>query len=329
MAAVTEPQTLREAILYFADYDNCRKAVEAIRWPDAKVTCPTCGGDNVTWLATQKRYKCYGKHPRAQFSLKVGTLFEDSAIGFEKWLPALWLLTNCKNGISSYELARALGVTQKTAWFMLARLRMALQSDTEKFDGQVEVDETFIGGQARFMHKHKRDRVMKGKKAGRAHLTTVVGAIKRGTADSPSQAAVRVVPSTRRKDVMPFVREHVNAENAILYTDALRSYEQSGNWRGSTPEFDHQVIDHAISYVQGDIHTNTTENFWALVKRMLKGTYVSTEPFHLFRYLDEQVFRFNNRKATDAMRFALGLKGILNKRLTYVALTGSELPQTC
>ena len=324
----SDPKTLQEAIIYFADYDHCRQAVEAVRWPSGKVTCPTCGSDNVTWLATQRRYKCYGKHPKAQFSLKVGTIFEDSAVGLEKWLPALWLVTNCKNGISSYELARALGVTQKTAWFMLSRLRLALQSDTDKFHGVVEVDETFIGGQARFMHRHKRERVMKGKKAGRAHLITVVGAIKRGTADGPSRAAVRVVPNTRRESVMPFVREHVHAEHAILYTDALRSYEQSGNWLGSTPEFDHKVIDHAIAYVQGDIHTNTTENFWALVKRMLKGTYISVEPFHLFRYLDEQVFRFNNRKATDAMRFALGLKGILNKRMTYTAITGSELPQT-
>jgi transposase-like protein len=128
---------------------------------------------------------------------------------------------------------------------------------------------------------------------------------------------------------MPFVREHVNAENAILYTDALRSYEQHGKWIGSQPEFVHQVIDHAVAYVQGDIHTNTTENFWALVKRMLRGTYISVEPFHLFRYLDEQVFRFNNRKGTDAMRFALALKGIINKRLTYAVLTGSEVPQTC
>src|SRR5688500_6738042 len=329
MAGANDPKTLREAILHFADYANCRNAVEAVRWPDGKVTCPTCGSDNVTWLANQRRYKCYGKHPKAQFSLKVGTIFEDSAVGLEKWLPALWLVTNCKNGISSYELARALGVTQKTAWFMLSRLRLALQSDTEKFDGQVEVDETFIGGQARYMHKSKRDRVMGSKKAGRSHLTTVVGAIKRGTADSPSQAAVRVVPSTRREHVMPFVREHVNAENAILYTDALRSYEQQGKWIGATPEFTHQVIDHAIAYVRDDVHTNTTENFWALVKRMLKGTYISVEPFHLFRYLDEQVFRFNNRKGTDAMRFALALKGIINKRLTYTALIGSELPQTC
>jgi transposase-like protein len=213
---------------------------------------------------------------------------------------------------------------------MLHRIRLAMQAGgfEKKFEGRVEVDETFIGGQARFMHKHKRDRVMKGKKAGRAHLTTVIGAIRRGKDGEPSQAAASVVPSTRREHVMPFVREHVHAEQAILYTDALRSYEQSGNWRGSNPEFDHKLIDHAIAYVQGDVHTNTTENFWALVKRMLKGTYVSTEPFHLFRYLDEQVFRFNNRKKTDAMRFMLGLKGIINKRLTYTALIGSELPQT-
>ena len=121
------PKTLREAILFFADYQNCRKAVEAIRWPDGVVKCPHCGSDNVAYLETQKRYKCYAKHPKAQFSLKVGTIFEDSPIGFEKWLPALWLVTNCKNGISSYELGRALGVTQKTAWFMLSRLRLALK----------------------------------------------------------------------------------------------------------------------------------------------------------------------------------------------------------
>jgi transposase-like protein len=147
------PRTLREAIIYFADYENCRRAVEAIRWPDGVVRCPTCGSERVTYLATQKRYKCYGKHPRAQFSLKVGTVFEDSPLGLEKWLPALWLLTGCKNGISSYELARALGVTQKSAWFMLHRLRLALQSDSGgKLGGDVELDETFIGGKARNMH---------------------------------------------------------------------------------------------------------------------------------------------------------------------------------
>jgi transposase-like protein len=157
----SDPKNLREAILYFADYDNGRKAVEAIRWPDGKVTCPTCGSENVTWLASQKRYKCYAKHPKAQFSLKVGTIFEDSALGFDKWLPALWLLTNCKNGISSYELARALGVTQKSAWFMLSRLRLALKGGETggKLRGTVEGDETFIGGKARNMSRAKKRRM--------------------------------------------------------------------------------------------------------------------------------------------------------------------------
>src|SRR5262245_4220634 len=186
--AATEPQTLQQAILFFSDYANCRRAVMEIRWPDGVVRCPHCGSDKVAYLATQRRFKCYGNHPKAQFSLKVGTIFEDSAIGLEKWLPALWLVVNCKNGISSYELSRALGVTQKTAWFMLSLLRFALQSDTEKFDGHVEVDETFIGGQARYMHKAKRDRVLKTK-TGRSHRTVVVGAIKRSADGKPSQAA--------------------------------------------------------------------------------------------------------------------------------------------
>src|SRR2546422_1484385 len=159
--ASKQPTTLREAILFFADYENCRKAVEAIRWPDGVIRCPTCGSDNVSYLANQRRWKCYENHPRKQFSLKVGTLFEDSPLGLEKWLPALWLVTNCKNGVSSYELARALGVTQPTAWFMLSRLRLALQSaHGGKMDGTVEADETYIGGKARYMHISKKRRVM-------------------------------------------------------------------------------------------------------------------------------------------------------------------------
>src|SRR5438477_4604566 len=178
MATDRAPKTLREAILFFAEYENCHKAVTAIRWPDGVVKCPTCGSDHVTYLASQRRFKCYAKHPKAQFSLKVGTIFEDSPIGLEKWLPALWLLTNCKNGISSYELARALGVTQKTAWFMLSRLRMALHAgDGGKLDGTVEVDETYIGAKGRNMHISKRRRLgmskgnsMVGKEIGRAHV---------------------------------------------------------------------------------------------------------------------------------------------------------------
>lgn len=321
MSSKSAPKTLRDAILFFAEYENCRKAVEAIRWPDGVVRCPSCDSDRVTYLATQRRYKCYGKHPKAQFSLKVGTIFEDSAIGLEKWLPALWLLTTCKNGISSYELARALGVTQKTAWFMLSRLRLALQGeDGGKLGGDVEVDETYIGGKARNMHPAKRARFKAAR--GMVNKTAVMGLLARNT-EKGSQVRTHMVEGVRALHLEPHVLKHVQVGSNV-YTDALRSYRglrESG--------FVHNVIDHAEAYVDGQVHTNGLENFWSLLKRTLSGTYVAVEPFHLFRYLDEQSFRFNNRKMTDAERFVLALKGIIGKRLTYTALIGSELPQTC
>lgn len=323
MASASEPKTLREAIIFFADYANCRKAVEAIRWPDGVVRCPHCGSDAVTYLENVKRYKCYAKHAKSQFSLKVGTIFEDSALGFEKWLPALWLLTNCKNGISSYELARALGVTQKSAWFMLSRLRLALQDKTGgKLAGDVEVDETYIGGRARNMHaSRKRAMGHMGKSAGFKGKAAVMGLLQRNT-KGESRVQTHVIANNKRSQLQPVIREQVT-EGANVYTDALMSY------RGLDANYIHGVIDHAEAYVDGQVHTNGLENFWSLLKRAIRGTYVNVEPFHLFRYLDEQSFRFNNRAMNDAARFALALKGIINKRLTYVALTGSELPQTC
>lgn len=320
--ATKQPKTLRDAILFFAEYENCRKAVEAIRWPDGVVKCPSCGSDHVTYLETQRRYKCYAKHPKAQFSLKVGTIFEDSPVGLEKWLPALWLITTCKNGISSYELARALGVTQKTAWFMLSRLRLALQSESGgKLGGEVEADETFIGGKARNMHAAKRKRLGISQSQSMIGKVAVMGLLQRH--GDGSQVRTQVIANRKKHQLEQIVGENVEA-GAALYTDALRSYD-----RMEARGYIHKVIDHAETYVDGQVHTNGLENFWSLLKRALKGTYVSVEPFHLFRYLDEQAFRFNNRKMTDALRFSLALKGIINKRLTYSALTGSELPQTC
>ena len=317
------PKTLREAILFFANYDNCRKAVEAIRWPDGVVKCPTCGSERVTYLENQRRWKCYEKHPKAQFSLKVGTIFEDSAIGLEKWLPALWLVTNCKNGISSYELARALGVTQKTAWFMLSRLRLALQAEHGgKLNGEVEADETFIGGKARNMHAAKRKRLGISQSRSMIGKVAVMGLLARHDEDG-SSVRLQVISNRKKHQLEATIGANVEVGSSI-YTDALRSYD-----RMAARGYVHGVIDHAETYVSGQIHTNGLENFWSLLKRAIKGTYVSVEPFHLFRYLDEQSFRFNNRKGSDAMRFALALKGILGRRLTYTALTGSELPQTC
>ena len=323
MATDTAPKTLREAILFFADYENCRKAVEAIRWPEGVVRCPTCDSDHVTYLASVRRYKCYAKHPKAQFSLKVGTIFEDSAIGLEKWLPALWLLTNCKNGISSYELARALGVTQKTAWFMLSRLRLALQSESGgKMSGHVEADETYIGGKARFMHADKRRRLNVKRGRSLAGKIAVMGLLARHGKDGHSVVRIAVAPNVRKETLQANILTNVRRGSKV-YTDFLLSYD------GLDSDYTHHVIDHAEAYVDGEVHTNSCENFWSLLKRAIKGTYVSVEPFHLFRYLDEQAFRFNNRVINDAERFAIALKGIINKRLTYSALTGSELPQTC
>lgn len=323
MATETAPKTLREAIIFFADYENCHRAVVDIRWPDGVVRCPRCGSDHVTYLATQRRWKCYGGHPQAQFSLKVGTVFEDSPLPLSKWLPALWLLCNCKNGISSYELARALGVTQKTAWFMLHRLRLALQSkDGGKLGGEVEADETYIGGKARNMHASKRKRLNVKRGRSIAGKVAVMGLLERHGNGGKSRVRTEILDGLRKHTVQAHVRNHVEA-GSVLHTDAFSSYD------GLSAEYQHNVIDHAECYVNGNVHTNGCENFWSLLKRAIKGTYVSIEPFHLFRYLDEQAFRFNERIGNDAERFVLGLNGILNKRLTYKALIGSELPQTC
>jgi len=222
-AANTAPTTLQQAILFFSVYEHCRKAVESIRWPDGTVVCPNCGSERVTYLEKQRRYKCYETHPRAQFSLKVGTVFEDSAIGLEKWLPALWLLTNCKSGISSYELARALGVTQKTAWFMLSRLRLALQStDGGKLSGEVEVDDTYIGGKARNMHAEKRKRLGFSPRRSMINKVAVMGLLERH--GDGSKVRTLVLSGRKTNDFQPRVREHVEP-GSMIHTDAHLSYQ--------------------------------------------------------------------------------------------------------
>jgi transposase-like protein len=317
------PRTLQQAILYFSHYENCHKALVAVRWPDGVVKCPTCGSEKVTYLASAKVWKCYEKHPRAKFSLKVGTVFEDSPLPLQKWLPALWLLTNCRNGISSYELARALGVTQKSAWFMLQRLRLALQSKSGgKIGGTIEVDETYIGGKSRNMRIKKRKQRGISQGTSMAGKVAVMALLDRHGRDGVSQVRLSVVEGRKKHHFNPFIDQHIE-RGAIINTDSHASY-------GDLPRhYDHKVIDHAEKYVDGEVHTNSCENFWSLLKRSIKGTYVSVEPFHLFRYLDEQAFRFNERSMKDAGRFFLALAGIVNRRLTYKALIGSELPQTC
>jgi transposase-like protein len=316
------PETLMDAIRYFAVPDRCLSFLVGLRWPDG-VTCPTCGGRGVTFLADYSRWKCHTKHPRQQFSVKVGTIFEDSPMSLDKWLPAVWMIVNDKNGISSYEVARALGVTQKTAWFMLHRIRLAMQTRSfAKLGGEVEVDETFIGGQARFMHKDRKHR-LKGVKRGTIGKTAVVGLLERHGPDGHSAVRTQIVENIRTKTLDDEVRRHV-APGSEVYTDALASYRHLGS------EYVHKVIDHAEAYAKGKIHTNGLENFWSLLKRAIKGTYVNVEPFHLFRYLDEQAFRFNARKNPegDAGRFVAALRTIVGRRLTYKGLIGQALATT-
>ncbi|MFY9727989.1 MAG: IS1595 family transposase [Bryobacteraceae bacterium] len=303
--------TLQDAILYFSNFENCKAVMVGLRWPDGVVKCPRCGSDHVIWLAKNRVWKCYGKHDHPKFSLKTGTIFEDSPLPLEKWLPALWLVVNCKNGISSCETARDLGVTQKTAWFMNHRLRYALNNGGfGLLSGDVEADETFIGGKARNMHVAKRARRITA--PGIKDKTAVLGILERG-----GKVVTKVVPNTKKKALQVELRKHIQA-GAALYTDSLKSYE-------GLPEFQHHVIDHAVQYVDGKIHTNGLENFWSLLKRGVNGTYVSVEPFHLFRYLDEQSFRYNNREDMgDGDRFLLALSGIAGKRLTYGHLTGKD-----
>src|ERR1039458_4732421 len=276
-----EPTSLQEAIEYFSNTGNCRDYVVARRWRDG-VTCPTCGCTDVIFLTNQSRWQCRNKHSKRQFSLKTGTIYEDSPLGLDKWLVATWLVSNCKNGVSSCEVGRALGITQKTAWFMDHRIRFSLgMGPGNKLSGQIEADETFIGGKSRNMHKGKRAERITG--TGGKDKAAVMGILERG-----GNVVTKVVPNRKKKALQAEVREHVLAGSA-LFTDALKSYE-------GLDEFQHEVVDHAVEYVRGEVHINGLENFWSLLKRGLSGTYVSVEPFHLFRYLDEQAFRYNHRQ---------------------------------
>jgi transposase-like protein len=309
------PKTLQQAIRYFSDEQVCIDTISKMRWPNGPV-CPKCGHGEHYYLATQKRWKC--KKCAKQFSVKVGTIFEDSPISLDKWLVALWMLVNCKNGISSYEVGRALGLTQKSAWFVLHRLRLALQeSSLVKLGGQgktVEVDETFIGGLSRNMHADKRARRITAHGPNK-DKTIVMGVLERG-----KKVRTAVVPDTKRRTLQGIVREHTEPGTDLM-SDASPSYV------GLHEDYEHQVIDHAVAYVHGTVHTNGLENYWSLLKRGIKGSYVSVEPFHLFRYLDEQAFRFNNRATkenpmNDGDRFDLALSQVAGKRLTFAEVTG-------
>jgi transposase-like protein len=280
----------------------------ALKWPDGKITCPECQGDNIGRIETRKLLKC--RACRKQFSAKTDTIFEDSPLGLDKWFTAVWLIANAKNGTSSCELARAIGVTQKTAWFMLHRIRLAMRLGTfRKMNGTVESDETYIGGKAENMHARKRERKVTGR--GGAGKAIVHGLLERGTEEKPSQVRASVIPTTNAETLLREVARNVE-RGAHVYTDAHPSYSEL-----SALDFWHRWVDHGIRYVKDRVHVNGLENFWALLKRMIRGTYVAVAPFHLFRYLDEETWRFNERKQNDGGRFARVMQGVIGRRVTY------------
>jgi transposase-like protein len=316
------PKTLHDAIAYFADPDNCVAFLVAQRWPDGDVVCPTCGRADAKYLPARRVWQCKTRHPKCQFSVKVGTIFEDSPIGLDKWLMAMWMVANCKNGVSSYEIHRDLGVTQKTAWFMLHRIRLTMQEDSVSMGliggkgAPVEMDETFIGGKIKNMHKNKKPKPIANRTkrlSGVIGKTIVVGMLERN-----GRVRAEVVLERTQAVLHDLIYKHI-APGTTLMTD------EHGGYKGT--DYEHEIINHANEYVNGLIHTQGIENFWSLLKRGLNGTYVSVEPFHLFRYIDEQAFRYNyratpNNPLKDADRFALTVSQVVGRRITYKELTG-------
>jgi transposase-like protein len=310
----TEPKTLQQATVYFSDPDNCVAFLVARRWPDGVIKCPICEKVGAKYIPARRIWQCSKRHKGYQFSIKVGTIFEDSMLPLDKWLMAMWMVANCRNGISSHEIARTVGVTQKSAWHLLHRIRLAMREDHGDLtmggnhNNPVEVDESFIGGKA--VNKHL------GKRKQTERKTIVMGMLNRQT----RQIRAKVIPNVKRETLQAEILDNIGF-NAHVYTDGWAGYDGLDKVKN----FTHKTVNHMNEYVNGRVHTQGIENFWSLLKRGLNGTYVAVEPFHMDAYIDEQVFRFNNRiNVTDSMRFSKLVTQSVGKRLTYAELTGKE-----
>jgi transposase-like protein len=325
MANIKQPKSLQEAIAYFSDPEQAFVYAVNLRWPGKKITCPRCGGEQHSFLRTRLMWWCKGC--KKQFSVKVGTIFEDSPLGMDKWMTAFWMVVNCKNGVSSAEMARTLKITQKSAWFMLHRVREVLKNNSVAklggTGGAVESDETFVGPNPYKMHKDSKAKLYEIQGRGRrgdmfVGKTAVMGMLDRDA----REIRAKVIPNVKRETLQNEILSNIEYGSKV-YTDAAVGYDNLGK------TFVHEVVNHAVEYVRGQVHTQGLDNFWSLFKRNLRGTYVSVEPFHLDRYLDEQVFRFNNRggkkpeeRVSDSDRFVTAMSLASGKRLTYAELTG-------
>lgn len=308
------PETQLEAIRYFSDPETCHTYLQVKRWPGG-VKCPYCQNEELGYVQTVRLWRC--RPCKKRFSVKVGTIFEASPLPLSKWLPCAWIIVNAKNSVSSCEIARSLGVTQKTAWFMLHRVRETLRVGSfEKMHGIVEADETYIGAPAKNMHKRAREE--RGIQRGLNQKTIVMGVLQRANDATTTRARARVVKNTQSHTLGREIRKTVQP-GAELHTDAWVAY------RPLDGEYVHQFVDHVVEFVRGNVHTNGIENFWCLLKRMLKGTYVHVEAGHLDSYLDEQAWRYNERKLNDGERFSTVATAFSGRRLTYKQLIARKL----
>lgn len=308
MTPLKTPKSLQEAILYYSSEVICVEFLSQLLWGNGERCCLNCGSTAIYGMRTRPKFNC--RDCKKQFSLKSNTMMRNSPLPITKWVPAMWMIVNCKNGISSCEMARALHVTQKTAWHMCHRIREAIAKDaTEKLSGSVEVDEMHYGGLEKNRHANRRRNIGVG-----SDKAIVFGAIERG-----GKVQARVIESIGAPTLQNQVLASVKI-GSTLYSDDAHAYNALGI------VYDHTSVSHRRGeYVRGKTHTNTIESYWSLVKRALKGTYIHVEPFHLDRYLDEQGFRFDNRKDTDSERFVKAASMIFGKSLTYAELTGAAL----
>lgn len=308
------PTTLIKAVTYFSDEATCRDFLAGMRWPGG-VRCIFCDSDRCGYIATRSLWRC--KACRKEFTVKKGTIFEDSPIPLSKWLPAMWLLTAGKKSRSSHQLAKDLGVTQRTAWFMAHRIRLAMETDSfnAPLSGEVEADETMMGGSDKNKHAHLR----RGPWGPMLGKTAVMGLLERH-GEGASQVRAKAIPSRRKRVIQAEIRQHV-APGSTVITDALASYHEMHR------DYIHEVIDHSEAYVEGRVHTNGIENFWSLFKRVIYGTHHSVQPFHLDRYLAENVRKFNTRKHADDVRFANTVDRAIGRRVTWKELTGKTAPK--
>lgn len=302
--------TLLELLKYFSSNKVCIDYLELLRWADgAKCPYENCGHDKIFKFSNGKLYKC--AKCKKQFSIKVGTIFEDSKIPLQKWYAAIYLITSHKKGISSIQLGKDIGVTQKTAWYMNHRVRHSLGWDVEeKLSGICEADETFIGGKEGNKHKSKRTEGTQGRSV--QTKTPIAGVVQRG-----GKVIAKKVADTQGSTLRKFVNENVE-RGSQLHTDEWWGY------KGLEKLFGHSVIKHnEKEYVNGNSHTNTMEGFWSLLKRGITGIYHSMSNKHLQKYVDEFVFRYNTRQLNEADRFNLMLSGLAT-HLPYKNLIQNE-----